>query len=226
MKSRFILGVMLFLALPLSAQSQLSVGALPRIHFTFDHPDLVVVHYEIDIDANGQAHYASRIKGQEKGTIEEGIERDFTLSAATRDRLFALIKVANNLVGNFDYTKHRLAFSGTKRLSYTDANGTNTAKYGWSENEALMRLTELLQGISGTLEEEPTLQRLRRFDKLGLDAELGKMEQLVRSGWMRELNLIAPTLKEIAADTTIMGVARKRAERLYQLASSQASNQT
>src|SRR5206468_3591533 len=116
-------------------------------------------------------------KGQDRGSSEEGIQRDFTLSAATRGRLFELIKATNNLVGNFDYTKHRLAFSGTKTISYTDANGTNTTKYGWSENENVMKLTELLEGISGTLEEEPVLERLRRFDKLGLNAELGKMER-------------------------------------------------
>jgi hypothetical protein len=210
------------LVAPLVAQTQVA-EALPKVHFTFDHPDLPVTHYDIDIDANGNAHYSSRIKGQERGTSEEGIQRDFALSAATRDSLFALVKATNNLSGNFDYTKHKIAFSGTKTISYTDASGTNTAKYGWSENENVTKLTELLEGISGTLEEEPVLARLRRFDKLGLNAELGKMERLAKSGWLRELDLISGILKEIAADTTIMGVARKRAERLLQKAS-QAPN--
>jgi hypothetical protein len=223
---RFLPVILLLLSAWVSAQTR-TATSLPKVHFVFDHPDLSVTHYEIDIDANGNAHYASRIKGQEKGTTEEGVTRDFTLSVSTRDHLFELIKATNNLVGNFDYTKHKIAYSGTKTLSYTGADGaTNTAKYGWSENETLMKLTELLQGISGTVEEEPVLERFRRFDKLGLHAELGKIEQLVKSGWMRELNLIAPILKEIAADTTIMGVARQRAERLYRLASSQAPNQT
>ena len=77
-----------------------------------------------------------------------------------------------------------------------------------------MKLTDLFQGISGTLEEEPVLQRLRRYDPLGLNAELGKMEKLADSGWLRELNLISPMLKEIAEDGRIMGVARKRAQHL------------
>src|SRR5213082_629661 len=93
-----------FLALlsPVFAQDNAKPRALPKVHFTFDHPELAVAHYELEIDANGAAHYESRIKGQEKGTTGEGIMRDFTLSSDTRDRLFELIKAANNLDGAFD----------------------------------------------------------------------------------------------------------------------------
>jgi hypothetical protein len=200
--------------------------ALPRIHFTFDHPELAVAHYEIDMDANGKAHYESKVRGQEKGTLDDGLSRDFTVSAGTRDSIFALIKSAHNLDGSFDYTKHKVAFTGTKTINLVDANGEHTAKFVWSENESLVRLADLFQGISGTLEEEPVLQRLRRYDKLGLNAELGKMEKLAESGWLRELNLISDVLKDIATDAGIMGVARKRAEHLLQKAAVSAGNET
>lgn len=218
----------LFFLLPLFALAQNSAtsAAPPKLHFTFDHPDLPVTHYELDIDAAGAAHYQSRIKGQEKGSSEEGIARDFTLSADTRDRLFELIKAANNLDGTFDYTKHRIAFTGTKNITFTDTNGTHQAKFVWTENQPVTQLTEILQGISGTLEEEPVLQRMRHYDPLGLNAELGKMEKLANSGWLRELNLIAPILKDIASDSSVMGVARKRAERLLQKAALPGRNET
>jgi hypothetical protein len=207
-----------------AAQSPPTTPAFPKIHFTFDHPELQVTHFEIDIAADGHAHYESRIRGAEKGTSEEGITRDFVLSSATLNRIFELAKAANRLDGDFDYTRHRIAFTGNKTITYTDAQGSNTAKFVWSENETVMKLTDLLQGISGTLEEEPVLQRLRRYDPLGLNAELGKMERLADSGYLRELNLISSVLKDLANDGNVMSPARKRAAHLLQKATQ--SNET
>jgi hypothetical protein len=191
---------------------------LPDIHFVFDHPELQVTHYEIDIDSTAKAHYESQIRGQEKGSTQQGIVRDFNISPATRDRIFSLAKAANNLDGNFDFTRNKIAFTGTKSITLNDEKGSHSIKLVWSENRHVMELVELLQGISGTLEEEPVLQRMLKHDRLGLNAELGKMEKAAGSGWLREINLISGILKEIADDPKIMDLARKRAERLLKLA--------
>ena len=141
--SRLFVTIAVFaLVLPAFAQSP-STTALPTISFTFDHPDLPVTHYQIDIAADGKAHYQSQIRGQKKGTTEDGISRDFVLSADTRDSIFDLVKKADNLVGNFDYARHKIAFSGTKTIVYTDATGSHTAKFNWSENESVMKLADL-----------------------------------------------------------------------------------
>jgi hypothetical protein len=219
MRLRFpIVLVLLAFAPVLSAQSAAASTALPKIHFTFDHPDLLVTHFDLDISADGHAHYESRIKGAEKGTMEEGVTRDFVVSPETTAHIFDLAKAANRLQGDFDFTKHRIAFTGNKTVTYTDEQGSNTAKFVWSENETVMKLSDLLQGISGTLEEEPILQRMRRYDPLGLNAELAKMEKLANSGYMRELNLISPILQELADDPNVMSPARKRAAHLLQKA--------
>jgi hypothetical protein len=81
-----------------------------------------------------------------------------------------------------------------------------------------MKLSDLLQGIAATLEEEPILQRMRRYDPLGLNAELAKVERMVDSGYLRELNLISPILRELANDGNVMSPARKRAAHLLQKA--------
>ncbi len=214
----FTLFLFVFCAQWLLAQSAPAPTALPRIHYTFDHPDLPVTHFELEIAGDGHAHYESRIKGAEKGTTDDGITRDFVLPAASVTRIFDLVKAANRLQGDFDFTKHRIAFTGNKTITYTDAQGSNTAKFVWSENEAVTKLSVLLQGISATLEEEPVLQRLRRYDPLGLNAELAKMERSADTGYLRELDLIAPVLQELANDGNVMSPARKRAARLLQKA--------
>ncbi len=214
----FTLLLFLFCTQCLLAQSGPPQTALPKIHYTFDHPDLPVTHFELDIAADGHAHYESRTKGAEKGTTDDGITRDFVLPAASVTRIFDLAKAANRVQGDFDFNKHRIAFTGNKTITYTDAEGSNTAKFVWSENETVMKLSDLLQGISGTLEEEPILQRMRRYDPLGLNAELAKMEKLANSGYLRELNLISPILQELADDPNVMSPARKRAAHLLQKA--------
>jgi hypothetical protein len=54
----------------------------------------------------------------------------------------------------------------------------------------------------------------RRFDRLGLDAELLSLENAVKSKDALELGNIASTLKTIASDTDVMQRARMRAGKL------------
>ena len=58
-----------------------------------------------------------------------------------------------------------------------------------------------------------------RFDKLGLNQELSGMEQAAHSGQLRELQIIAPVLQQIASNSGYMNIARERARNLLQLAS-------
>jgi hypothetical protein len=76
-------------------------------------------------------------------------------------------------------------------------------------------------GLSNTIEHGRKLQFLRRFDKLGLEAELRVMEDAAESHTLVEIQLIAPTLESIAEDHTILNIARQRAHRLLAKAKSE-----
>ena len=62
---------------------------------------------------------------------------------------------------------------------------------------------------------------LHRFDKLGLEDELKGMENAAENHNLAELQIIAPTLKSIADDTTVLNIARQRAKRLLAKAKSE-----
>jgi hypothetical protein len=62
---------------------------------------------------------------------------------------------------------------------------------------------------------------LHRFDKLGLEDELKGMENAAESHNLAELQIIAPTLKSIADDTTVLNIARQRAKKLLAKANSE-----
>ena len=78
-----------------------------------------------------------------------------------------------------------------------------------------------MSGISTTIEHGRKLQFLHRFDKLGLEDELKGMENAVENHNLAELQIIAPTLKSIADDTTVLNIARQRAKRLLAKAKSE-----
>ena len=93
--------------------------------------------------------------------------------------------------------------------------------YDYSENRAIQEITNILSGISNTIEHGRKLQFLHRFDKLGLEDELKAMENAAENHNLAELQIIAPTLQSIADDTTVLNIARQRAKRLLAKAKSE-----
>jgi hypothetical protein len=78
----------------------------------------------------------------------------------------------------------------------------------------------LFAGISATLEFGRRLDFDYRYQKLALDAELKSMESLQQEGDLAELGAIRAVLQKIATDSSLVNVARARAQRL--LASAEA----
>src|SRR5882762_7657335 len=227
MKNSFTLKfVVLLISASLSAVAQNAIqpssdkSPIARIHFAYDHDALETPHYEFDVDADGHALYKSSGKAYQSGEVET-LSKEFKVSPATRSRIFELAKAADYFNGSFDYTKNKVAFSGKKTLSYSDPARNGSTSFNWTENKAVTELSGIFQGMSATLEAEPRLRRLRRFDKLGLNDELAKLEQMAASGWLTEIDLIGDILREISQDGTIMGMARHRADHLLQIAAAQ-----
>ncbi len=205
---------------PTLEPSQPNAPAVPVVTYTFDWPSVQPHHYSISVDSTGRAAYQSRIA---EGTAEQSIEGEpymvkFEVSQPTRTRIFDLARTANYFNGDFEYKKHKIAFSGNKTLAYSEAGKQHQTSYNWSENPAIQELTRIFEGISNTQEAGRRLQQLRRYDKLGLDEELKNMEQMEHSHSLVELRSIAPILQEIAADPSVMNMTRERAQRLLQAA--------
>jgi len=58
------------------------------------------------------------------------------------------------------------------------------------------------------------LLHLRKFDKLGLEAVLKRMEEMEKDNYLSEMQAIAPVLRQLANDPNVMHVARERANRM------------
>jgi len=161
------------------------------------------------------------MKPPEERETDPDYSLEFTMSAANREKLFRDAKEANYFEGDFAFKKHAVSSTGKKTLTYADQTRHIVTSYDYSENRAIQEITNIFQGISNTIEHGRKLQYLRRFDKLGLEDELKGMESLAESDYLSELQLIAPTLENIANDPAILNIARQRARRLLARSSSE-----
>jgi hypothetical protein len=139
---------------------------------------------------------------------------EFTMSPATAQRIFKDAEQANYFNGSFDYTRHQVANSGRKTLTYADSSRHFQTVFNYSENKAVEDLAHLFQAISNTIEFGRKLEFKHKYDKLGLEADLKAMEDAMEYHNLAELQIIAPALQGIADDASVMNIARARAKRL------------
>lgn len=205
------------------AQQNPTNPALPAITFDRVWEAYKPQSVTFTVQATGPARYVSRnpFTPPDQTGADPDYLLDFTLSSKNQEKLFRDAREANYFHGDFTFKKHVVASTGKKTLSYSDSTRHFSTTYDYSENKAIQEITNLFSGISNTIEHGRKLQFLRRFDKLGLEAELKVMEDAAESHSLVEMQLIAPTLESIAEDAAILNIARQRAHRLLAKANSE-----
>ena len=205
---------------PQHEPNQRQPPAVPTVTFTFDWPSLEPHRYIIAVESSGNAAYQSWTADStaEPSSADDPYLLKFTVSAATRDRIFALARQLKYFNDDFEYHKHPVAFTGDKTLAYADPDKRYETRYNWSENPDIDELTALFQGMSTTLESGRRLERVHRFERLGLDEELKNLEHSALEHRATELQAIAPILVQLAQDPAVLNIARQRARHILQIA--------
>lgn len=218
-------GVVLLLAFALGASAQspklepgTATSTVPTVTFTFDWEVLHPPHYSIAVDSAGRGAYTA--VDDQTGSGEPYMVK-FTVTQSVRERIFADAEALNYFRGQFDFTRHRIAFTGSKTLSYADPTRHSQTVYNWSENTRLMALTDLFTAMANTFIGGRKLEYQHRFDRLGLNDTLKEMETQAKNSNLAEVHVIEPVLHEIADDPAVMNIARQRARRLLDLAAAE-----
>ena len=193
------------------------------ITFSLDFPASDPEHYSISVTADGHARYECSAKVSDESEDRETYQSDFTFTDATRVRIFDLAAQAHYFSGKIDSGNRKLAFTGAKKLIYTDGQRNNTAEYNFSPVASVQQLTELFQRVASTLDFGRRLAFAHRYQKLALDDELKKMEDAARRGELGELQSVKPILQQIYDDTSVLNVVRARAQRLMEMGKSSSS---
>jgi len=184
------------------------------VTFSLDFPSSDPEHYSISVQSDGHTKYESTGRISEDSEDRQTYQTEFTMSDATRSRIFDLAAQSHYFSGKVDSGKKKLAFTGAKKLTYKDGQHDTTAAYNFSSQPGVEQLTVLFQSIGATLEFGRRISHFHQYQKLGLDDELKRMESEARSGELAELQAVKPILQAIYDDSSVMNVVRARAQRI------------
>lgn len=183
----------------------------PVVVFSQVWPDAMPPYYSVAVDSTGRTTYYSTPKSADSG---DPYTMRFTLSPEAQQRVFDLARQLKYFQGNFDFKKGKIAFTGRKTLYFQNGKEEHQTSFNWSDNLAIQQLTKLFQDISETVEIGRVISEKYRFDKLGVDSEMKKLEQASKDDRVSELQAIQPILTRIANDTGMMNITRRRADAL------------
>jgi hypothetical protein len=211
MKPVRVFALALLLALLARAASQSSSAT---VRFVLDFPGSNPSHYEITVQESGQGWYSSNGLLHRDSEPVEAAPLEFTISEKARQQIFDLVRRAHYFGGKIDSGNKSLANTGAKTLSYRDSSRSAEATYNYPSPAPVQQLTQIFQMLSATLEYGRRLQYFHKYQKLAIEDDLKRMEDLQRQSSLGDVSAIAPVLKEIANDQSVMNVSRARALRL------------
>ncbi|SEB44084.1 hypothetical protein [Terriglobus roseus] len=217
MKPLFIAGPLLAFALlaqaqdaaPEAASETASETAPFRLVVRYDRPGLQVPHWQITVPLHGMAEYTGKpVKGSDPGQVL------FRLSGTGRARLGTLMGRTHNLQPCETHSKG-IANMGTKEVEYAAADGTPVrCAFNFTDNKPLSDALDYMLAIAGTVQAGLELDRLHRYDRLGLDPVMIRLTEDVKTGRAAELGAIRPTLESLATDVAVLERVRTRAQQL------------
>ena len=193
-----------------------SAAASYKLIVEYDRPGLPVPHWRIVIPARGPAEYTGRPeKGGDPGVVA------FEVSDAGRAKLGALLSRSNGLQPCETKSKG-LANMGAKAVTYAPDNAPEThCTFNYTDNKPLGEALEYMLAMANTLQAGLELERLHRFDRLGLDPVIIRLSDDVKEGRAAEIGAIRPTLQSLLTDDALLERVRTRAQQLLSLANVQ-----
>jgi hypothetical protein len=186
-----------------------------QVKFQFERAGLDVPRYSIAVSEDGVGLYhAEPAAPAGGGAAGPAIDRVIPVSQATAGTIFALAREAKMFQMTCQSNAKNIADTGKKVLSYAGRDGKGECEFHYSEVKPVVELTGIFQGMETTLEFGQRMDFKRRFDRLGLDAEMIQLEKMLAAHEAMEVGVIAPTLRAIAGDTELLQRVRLRAVKM------------
>ena len=183
----------------------------------------MVPRFTLAIAEDGRVSYtaeqvvpAGTREGSNATQATQHVEQRALLTRATTARIFDLARASDRFNIACEALEKKVADMGRKTLSYSGPGGDGSCVYNYSEIKSVATLTQLLRGITMTLDMGRKLDFDHRFDRLGLDEDTSVLVGTIAEGRAVEVNMIAPTLHSIAEDTEVLERVRARATTLLQ----------
>jgi hypothetical protein len=193
-------------------------GAAERtVRIEFSNPGLIPATWTLELHPDGSGHFHS-----ERGSAPQvsmgwteppDLNQDVRVSAAFAAHVFET--AATERYFQVDCESHaKVAFQGTKRLSYTGPDGNGACSFNYAKDKSIQELGDSLEAVATTIIEGARLERLRQHDRLGMDQEMQNFVEMTADGRAAEVGVIREELEQITNDETLMGRVRRKARDL------------
>ena len=191
-----------------------------QVGFQYENQQLQPAKYSLVIYEDGSGQYHSEpgltppADTPSYHPMAHPEDRPVQLTKATVDQLFGTARGQKYFAIGCEDTKNKVAFQGTKELTYKGPDGAGSCTYNWSKIAAIQKVTSTFESIALTLEIGRRLEVEHKHDRLALDAELGDLLSATKEGRALEIQTIQPVLEEIVNDEAVLERARSRARKL------------
>jgi hypothetical protein len=198
------LGLSLFFAAPARSSGNDSATVTFRKIFKQSYPEFV----EIKISEGGSATYDIR------QLDEQPAPQPFEVSRALVDRIFQLAAQLHHFDG-IDLDVHRrIASLGQKTFRYEKGGESHEVVFNYTLDASANQLLDIFEGFGREQVDLDNLQRSMRYDRLGVNDALVRLEADYNGKLFPEPERLLPTLDQLAADEKYLDIARQRARTL------------
>jgi hypothetical protein len=194
-----ILALLVVLMAPAAA---VAGDATPRLSFTKSFPGSVPAWLSITIDQTGAGEY------REDPKDESPIK--FQMAQADTAQIF-------DLAAKLDYFKRKLespakvARMGDKTLHYEKGSETGDTTFNYTEDPDGRLITDWFERIAETERHLIDLQRVVKYDKLGINSALLQLEVSLDRKRLVAPEQFLPMLDRVVKNESFMHLARERA---------------
>ena len=135
----------------------------------------------------------------------------FTVSPALTAKVFALAAELDDFNGITLEVRRRVANLGEKTFFYEKDGVTHQVSFNFTDNDKANELLDIFEGLSLEDQYVAQIRRTMRYDPLGLDNVLARLQRDIAARQIPEPAALVPLLKKIAANSSFLDIARQRA---------------
>jgi hypothetical protein len=172
--------------------------------FKSSYPEYV----QIKVAQNGAATYDIRQLDEESDPVA------FPINASLVQRIFDLASKLHNFQGVDLDIHRRIANLGEKTFQYSKGAESHEVKFNYTLDESATQLLNIFDGLARQESDLSNLQRVMRYDHLGVNDALAQMEADYNSKIFPEPERLLGALDQVSADEKFIDIARQRARTL------------
>jgi hypothetical protein len=149
-----------------------------------------------------------------RGLDEDPDPQPVDIGAALRARIFELAEALHDFRGISLDVKRHIANLGEKTFRYEKAGEASEVKFNYTLNAKAGQLLQIFDALAREQEDYAVLQRRMKYDRLGVNEVLVRLEDDVRHQAVAQPERFLPLLEQIAGDSRFLDIARQKARAL------------